>query len=279
MEKKEKKKITILGYSIWRILAYFVIYSVVGYILETLFGMATKGVIESRKSFLYGPFCAIYGVGAVVMIVLLQYFRKNNNTLFFGGFLIGSVVEYLVSLLGELLLHVKWWDYSNIPLNIGGRVCVFFSIFWGFLAIYLMTYFNPKVDKMIDWLKDKMNIKFWKGATLTVVILMFIDCCITGIALRFFFTRLVMDYDLELQEVESYLTDYEGWYQNPKTKEFVDTYWSNEKMLRTFPNLKVTSKDGDIIYVCDILKDVQPYYVRIFTPKVPKLPENNFINS
>lgn len=129
-KKKEKKKFTILGMSIWRVLAYFIIYSILGYLIETLFGLVTKGVIESRQSFLYGPFCAIYGLGAVIMIGLLQYFKKNNFTLFFGGFLIGSVVEYLVSLFGEMMLHVKWWDYSNMPLNINGRICVYFSIFW-----------------------------------------------------------------------------------------------------------------------------------------------------
>ena len=153
-KEKTKKKFTILGMSIWRVLAYFIIYSILGYLIETLFGLVTKGVIESRQSFLYGPFCAIYGLGAVIMIGLLQYFKKNNFTLFFGGFLIGSVVEYLVSLFGEMMLHVKWWDYSNIPLNINGRICVYFSIFWGILAIFLMTYINKKVDKLLLWLKN-----------------------------------------------------------------------------------------------------------------------------
>ena len=79
MEKaKEKKNFTICGISIWRILTYFVIYSVVGFVVETLYGLATKGVLESRQSFLYGPFCSIYGLGAVVMILFLQYFKKNR---------------------------------------------------------------------------------------------------------------------------------------------------------------------------------------------------------
>lgn len=75
-KKKKKKKLTIFGFSIIRLLAYFVIFSILGLIIETLYGLVTKGVIESRKSFLYGPFCAIYGVGAVVMILGLQKFKK-----------------------------------------------------------------------------------------------------------------------------------------------------------------------------------------------------------
>lgn len=85
-ETKKKEHIKICGISIWRILAYFVVYSVAGFIIETIFGILTKGVLESRKSFLYGPFCSIYGLGAVLMILPLQKYKKNNYTLFFAGF-------------------------------------------------------------------------------------------------------------------------------------------------------------------------------------------------
>ena len=66
---KKKKVRTINGMSLWRILAYFIIYSVAGYIIETLYGIATKGVWESRQSFLYGPFLGIYGIGAVFILL------------------------------------------------------------------------------------------------------------------------------------------------------------------------------------------------------------------
>ena len=79
--KKEKKKITILGISLWEILAYFIIYSIAGYFIETSFALIRYGVLESRQSFLYGPFCSIYGLGAVIMIIFLQYFKRNwHNT-------------------------------------------------------------------------------------------------------------------------------------------------------------------------------------------------------
>ena len=133
---KQKKNFTIMGLTVWRILAYFIVYSVVGYIIETIFGIVTKGVWESRQSFLYGPFCSIYGLGAAIMIMFLHKYGKKYNSLFIGGFILGSVIEYLVSLFGEMMLHVKWWDYSDMPLNINGRICVYFSLFWGFLAIY-----------------------------------------------------------------------------------------------------------------------------------------------
>ena len=58
------------------------------------------------------------------MIVLLQKFKKSHNLLFIGGFILGAIVEYTVSFFGEMIFHVKWWDYSNRPFNINGRICV-----------------------------------------------------------------------------------------------------------------------------------------------------------
>ncbi len=265
--EKTKKQFTIFGFTITKILAYFIIYSVVGYVIETIFGLLTKGVIESRKSFLYGPFCGIYGVGAVIMIIGLQKFNKNNYTLFAGGFIIGSLIEYVVSFIGEWFFHIKWWDYSSMPFNINGRICVWFSIFWGILAIYLMTHFHPKIDKFLN----KMQPNVLKTFTIILTILIFIDFLVTGFALKMFYVRLVDKYDLDIQGVDEYLRDYEELYANPEVKKFVDTHFSDEKMLLTFPNIKVTKKDGNVIWVCDILKHIQPYYIKVFTPKVVEI--------
>lgn len=264
------KNFKIFGFTITQILAYFIIYSIAGYIIETIFGLVTKGVLESRKSFLYGPFCSIYGVGAVVMIIGLQRFKKNNYTLFAGGFIIGSIIEYVISFIGEWFFHIKWWDYSSMPFNINGRICVWFSFFWGALAIYLMSHIHPKVDKLIDKIKPSVI----KQLTIILTILIFIDFIVTGFALKMFFVRIVNQYNLDIEGVEMYFDTYSKLYDNEKVKSFVDKHFSNEKMLKTFPNIKVTKKDGNIIWICDILKDIQPYYVRIFTPKAINLNVN-----
>lgn len=153
---------------------------------------------------------------------------------FFGGFLIGSVVEYLVSLFGEMMLHVKWWDYSNMPLNINGRICVYFSIFWGILAIFLMTYINKKVDKLLIWLKEKINIKALKTITIITIIFMAIDCVYTGMALRMFYARIEHSGLIKMQNGEQYLLDYEEIQNKPGVKEFMEKYLSVKKCLRHF---------------------------------------------
>lgn len=263
MEDNKKKGFTIAGISIWRLLAYFIIYSAVGWFLETCFGLLTKGVIESRKSFLYGPFCGIYGVGAVIMILGLQRFNKNNYSLFFGGFLIGSVVEYVISWIGEMIFHVVWWDYSDMAFNINGRICIIFSFFWGILAIYLMSHFNPKIDKLID----KISPKALKIFGVVGVTLLLLDCVITGFALKMFYTRLIDNYNVQIPNAQEYANECRELYEIPDVKAFVDKYWGDEKMLKTFPNLKINDSNGNIILIRDILSDLDPYYLRVFTPR------------
>lgn len=264
-KKEQKKQFTFLGFSIWKIFAYFIIYSVLGYIIETIFGIITKGMWESRQSFLYGPFCAIYGLGAVIMIVFLQYFNKNNNRLFWGGFLIGSVTEYVISFLGEKIFNVIWWDYSNMPLNLNGRICVFFSLFWGFLAIYLMSYVNPKIDRLIEWFKKKISIKKLKIITVIVIIFLFIDFVLTGFALKMFYVRMIHNYNMNVVDKEKIEQIYQEIYKNEKFVEFVEKFFSDKKMIRTFPNLKATDVNGNILYFDSFLPNIQPYYYKFDT--------------
>ena len=261
--KQTKKRLTINGISIWRILAYFIIYSIAGYIIETLYGMITKGVWESRQSFLYGPFCGIYGLGAVVMILCLHKFPKKYNVLFIGGFIVGSIVEYVISWFGEVVLGVKWWDYSNMPLNINGRICVYFSVFWGFLGMYLIVSLNPKVDKIINWIKSKFKTqKALKTFVVTVFTLLMIDCIATAFAIEFFLVRMIVKNDLNVADKELVQEQYEKIYGNENLSKFIYTFWGDKKMIRTFPNLKINDKDGNIIYM-DSLLDIQPYYLKV----------------
>lgn len=261
VEVKEKKHIKIAGITLWRIVAYFIIYSVVGFIIETIFGILTKGVLESRKSFLYGPFCSIYGLGAVLMILPLQRFKKNNYTLFAAGFVIGSIIEYLVSLIGELIFHIKWWDYSDQILNLNGRICVLFSLFWGLLAIYLMSDINKRVDKLIDFLKKKISMGILKTAVVLVSIFLAFDLGITAYALQMFTIRIVHDNNLNVTNKQYIDEQYENIYvKDTKQKEFILKYFDDEKMIKTFPNIKIEDVDGNILFYRKYIKGIKPYY-------------------
>lgn len=264
MEKeiKKRKTIKIAGISIYRILAYFIIYCVVGFIIETLFGFFTKGTLESRKGFLYGPVCPIYGLGAVLMILTLQPLKKSIYKLFIGGFIVGSVIEYSISFFGELFLNVKWWDYSDRFLNLNGRICFTFSLFWGLLALYLLRIFNNYIDILIDKIKHKFSIKFLKTIVIILSIFLLADCIITGLALRLFFARTVYTYNLDVENKEKYISDYEKALKHNKLLNVTNKIFSDKKMIRTFPNLKLQGKNGEIIYFDAIYKDIQAYYYK-----------------
>lgn len=255
----KKKQFTITGISIWRIFAYFVIYSFIGYIIETLYAFVLYGVIESRQSFLYGP-----GLGAVVMICTLQYFGKDIHTLFLGGFLSGSITEYIVSFIGEKLLNTKWWDYSDKFLNINGRICLIYSIFWGLLGLYLIKVVNPLIDKLISWIKTKCGVVKLRSVATILTVALIIDCIVSGIAIDFFLTRVAVENDLDISHKEQRIEKYNQVYvENTNLSKFIYKYWGNNKMIKTYPNLTIRLANGELKRIKEFYPDIEPYYFLI----------------
>lgn len=275
MEQEKKKSFTILGTSIWRILAYFIIYSFVGFIIETLFALVFYNVLESRQSFLYGPFCGIYGVGAVFMYVVLnRYFKKNSHLLFLGGFIVGSFVEYILSFLGEIILNVRWWDYSNRFLNINGRICFLYSLFWGLLGVYFMKVINPKVDKIIDFIKKKVNIRIIKTIVLVLFVFLLVDCAISGLAIEYYLVRQTVQNNLDVSNKNDIVKIYDKIYSNDNRVKIINKFFNDEKMVITYPNLTITLKDGTVRRVREYLPDIKPYYFKFNVKQI----KNEIIN-
>ena len=263
--KKNKKKWHIedpdVKITFKRILAYFIIYSFLGFIVETIFGMLTKGVIESRRSCFYGPFCCIYGLGAAIMIPGLQKFKHSNWTLFIAGAIEGSAVEYVVSLIGELIFQIKWWDYSNMPFNINGRICILFTVFWGVLALGLMRLINPYIERMIDSIPKKI----FNFLTIFLTVFLLFDLLFTSFGLKVFYTRLIKEHNLQMKDQRNLMVTDEIM-ESDIVQYLSKTAFSDEKVLKTFPNIKYEDKDGNIIWVKDILTNIRPYYYRL-SPK------------
>lgn len=241
-----------------RELAYFVIYSFLGFIVETIFGILTKGVVESRKSCLFGPFCCIYGLGAAIMIPGLQKFKKSNWEIFIAGAIEGSVIEYIISWIGEIIFKIKWWDYSNMPFNINGRITLTFSIFWGLLALVLMRFINPYIERGIN----KLSKKWFDILTISLTIFLILDLLITALGLKVFYTRLIKENNLQIKGENALIVSDEVMEYNV-IKFLSNNIFSNEKILKTFPNIKFEDKDGNIVWIKDILTDIQPYYFKI----------------
>ena len=125
-----------------------------------------------------------------------------------------------------------------------------------------MSYINPRVDRLINWIKSKISINKLKVITLGVTIFLFIDCVLTGYALKFFIIRKVHDNNIQIVNKDQLDIAYNEIYSNEKLVDFIEKFWNDRKMIRTFPNLKIKDKDGNLIYFADYVGDIQPYYYK-----------------
>ena len=136
--------------NIFNLWTYFIIYSIAGWILESVYrSYREKKIINT--GFLNGPLCPIYGIGAIIMFLFLRQF-SNNIIILFTVSLIGmSLWEYLVGYLLEKIFKTKYWDYSDHKINIKGRVCLSNSICWGILGVLFVKYIHPFVEKELQF--------------------------------------------------------------------------------------------------------------------------------
>ena len=123
------------------------------------------------------------------------------------------------------------------------------------------------MDKFIDKMKNRFKIKNLKKVVAIGIILLFLDFLITCFALDIFFARLVNENNLEIANKEVYIEKYNKLNEKTVLKSITDKIFSNEKVLKSFPNLKTIGKNGEIIYIDSILPEITPYYVKVFTPK------------
>ncbi|MBQ3045234.1 MAG: putative ABC transporter permease [Clostridia bacterium] len=129
----------------------FIVCCVVGFAVETFWCLIKNGYIESRKSLVYGPFSVAYGMGGVLLSAVLTNFTDSSLLkVFLVSFVVGTAAEYICSLGQEIVFGSVAWDYSHLPLNINGRVCLLYSIFWGMLGIVWVKLVMPLTDKFTE---------------------------------------------------------------------------------------------------------------------------------
>jgi uncharacterized membrane protein len=140
----------VLGFSVYLILWFFVIYSFLGVLVEMIFCLVQEGVLESRLGLLYLPLRPIYGVGGVACTVLLHRFMQEPILVFLWGMLICSVVEYVASFVMEKAFSTVTWDYSDKALNLHGRICLQYSCCWGLLALLVLYVLDRFLYGFVD---------------------------------------------------------------------------------------------------------------------------------
>ena len=131
---------------------WLMIYSIIGWVYEsTICSIGQRKLIN--RGFLNGPYCPIYGTGAVLVLLVLGRIQ-NPVLLFFAGAALTCSLEYLTSWLMEKLFHARWWDYSKRKFNIGGRVCLIGAIVFGAFSVVLILVLHAWVKSLTDRLTD-----------------------------------------------------------------------------------------------------------------------------
>lgn len=131
-----------MEYNIVTYFLLFMIYSVAGWIMEvTCKSFEAKKFIN--RGFMIGPYCPIYGWGAIFITILLKRYISDWIVLFFMSMITCGILEYLTSYVMEKLFHARWWDYSRRKYNINGRICLETLVPFGLLGLTIMYITNP----------------------------------------------------------------------------------------------------------------------------------------
>ena len=169
--KKDVNEKNIINY-IFRIFWVFVIGSVFGFFMEMIYTFIYTRTIEIRQGLIYGPFIQIYGIGAIAYYLLVSKIEEPKK-IFFIGMLMGGILEYLCSFFQEIFFGTISWDYGHKFMNLNGRTCLLYCIYWGIIAIMFLKVVYP-------WLLKIENLIYKKSVRIvTVFLILFMTFDIT----------------------------------------------------------------------------------------------------
>ena len=169
-----------------RYVCLFIIYSFMGWVYETIFCTIKDGKWENR-GFLYGPVCPIYGTGAIAISVIMKLTLESQIELIWWQIFLISVVgsavlEYVTSWALEKLFHAIWWDYSNLPLNLHGRISLFTSLGFGLGGLLIVYIIAPYTVNCVEFIPPLIM----ELLALCFVFLFAVDLTLTVTALHHF---------------------------------------------------------------------------------------------
>lgn len=212
----EKIKFNVFQY-VW----IFIASCYTGYLVETLWYLIKHGFIESRKSLVLGHLSVAYGMGAVLLTLLLVHFENAQVwKIFLVAFASGTAVEYIYSLGQEILFGSVAWDYSNVPLNINGRVCLLYSLFWGVLGVFWVKIMIPFMGKIFA----AVHLPHERIIVWAFVAFFVFDCALSGSAA------------FRMNQREA------GMAPSNKIEQFLDVHYPDEKMHQIYANSKSVDK-------------------------------------
>lgn len=151
-------------------LNYFFLYSVVGYLFETIFMLLSSR--NGNSGYLYGPWTPVYGLGIILIIIISNFVFKNikknkiiqSIIIFLWISTALTIIEWIGGITIEYLFHVTFWNYSKFPLSMGKYVAIEISVIWGILSLVFIYILKKPSDKVVHiipkWLTYILIIAF-----------------------------------------------------------------------------------------------------------------------
>jgi len=255
---------------------YFSIFSFIGWLCEVLYcSILSKKLVN--RGFLAGPFCPVYGFGALFVICLLKPVEASIPIVFLSGIVITSTLEYITGWLLEVFFSTRWWDYRDQKFNIDGRVCLKNSVLFGILCVVLMKGIYPFTLYVVGLLPV-----FWIKLTSAVLVIAFIvDSGVTVNTLVNFNDRLkkLHEFTEELKknaDIHEWFNESEFYKSfeklrllagegrnelNQKLREkfeaLTDKNGSGVRLIKAFPDMKSIKYDVSLSHLKEVIKELK----------------------
>ncbi len=211
----------------------FMVYSVIGWIMEVVLGLIEKHKFVNR-GFLIGSYCPIYGFGSVAITILLGNFMKTINDVSLADSIwISSIViicicgtlEYFTSYIMEKMFHARWWDYKNYRFNINGRICLETLVPFTVIGQLILRFASPTIINVLTNL-PALLLHILAGA---IVILIIIDVSVSYNIIHSF-KKISNEAKDNTEEITK------------KVKEIISKTWRGRRLVSAFPNVDVIKK-------------------------------------
>lgn len=195
----------------------FIFGSLLGFVLEGVWHTLRKGYWENHTGTVWGPFCVIYGFGAVVLYIMGSIVKTENLfIIFILSAIAGSLAELLAGLFQEAAFGTYSWNYSGHAFNIKGKISPEMSAMWGMLGTLYIKYAVPQLNNIFN----AAHGTTWNIVVAVFTAFMVVDLSVTGAALMRWRHRS------------------EGKGATNRVEKFIDMHWNDEKMQKIFPNMK-----------------------------------------
>jgi uncharacterized membrane protein len=227
---------------VYKFICWIFLYSVIGWIYESiLFSAVEKRWVN--RGFLNGPYCPVYGFGAMISILVLDP-DKNILILFYLGAVTACSLEYFTSWLLESLFHARWWDYSAHRYHLNGRISLRGALVFGAFSVLLIRLVQPEAARLTEALPDTAIM----AAALAILLVVAADCAVTVVHVQGFNKKLrLAEVRLQIIELRHQLAEIKSI--------IIKLNLQERRILRAFPKLKSILYDDALQLVKEAFKN------------------------